>query len=87
MYYIMLLYLMKKNAIQSINYLFIQWSVILAHLFVLFCNAKALIGLATMVYEQLYHTFVRVCSKSKTCRKSIVFTIKLERIIDIFEHF
>ena len=49
----MLLYLMKKNAIQSINYLFIQWSVILAHLFVLFCNAKTLNGLATMVYDMI----------------------------------
>ena len=87
MSYIMLQYLMKKNAIQFINYLFIQWSVILARLFVLFCNSKALIGLAIMVYEQLYHTFVRVCLKSKTCRKSIVFTNNLERIIDTFEHF
>ena len=84
MYYIMLLYLMKKNAIQSINCLFIQWSVILAHLFVLFCNAKALIGLATMVYEQLYHTFVRVWSKSKTCRKSIVFTNKIGKNYSYF---
>ena len=72
MSYIMLLYLMKKNAIQSINYLFIQCSVILALLFVLFCNSKALIGLASW-YMSNYTILLYVSAKNKkkTRRKSV----------------
>ena len=84
MSYIMSLYLMKKNAIQSINYLFIQCSVILALLFVLFCNSKALIGLASW-YMSNYTILLYVSAKNKKKHAENRFLeIKLERVIDIF---